>query len=89
MILEILYANKIVKYKISWIHAHTITGDISVYPHHEPLIVPLKNNQPLIIHSKKNVQESINLRNGIMEILPNKIVVITRMAYEKTDWPNS
>ncbi len=64
--------------------AHTVDGQITILPHHEPLITLLDQGE-LDIRTESGEELYFALSSGFLEIRPNKIIILVEDATRAED----
>jgi len=77
--LEIITQEKLLlKEEVESLYVTTADGDITILPHHVPYVSILKPAE--IIITRNGVEEPIACTGGILEVTPNKVVVLADTA---------
>jgi len=60
-------------------------GEVGIYPHHAPMITPLKSGSVRIKLAEKNEEQLIFVSGGILEVQPGRVTVLSDTAIRGSD----
>ncbi|HEV2917329.1 MAG TPA: hypothetical protein VGW78_06325 [Candidatus Babeliales bacterium] len=80
MNLQIISPESTTEHTIAWIELPTRDGSIVVQRGHEPLVVILKANQPVIFKLKTGKQAEIMVQDGIAEIDRDQVTLLVQLV---------
>jgi F-type H+-transporting ATPase subunit epsilon len=60
-------------------------GEVGIYPHHAPMITPLKSGSVRIKLAEKNEEQLIFVSGGILEVQPGHVTVLSDTAIRGSD----
>jgi F-type H+-transporting ATPase subunit epsilon len=60
-------------------------GEVGIYPHHAPMITPLKSGSVRIKLAEKNEEQLIYVSGGILEVQPGHVTVLSDTAIRGSD----
>jgi F0F1-type ATP synthase epsilon subunit len=81
MKLVIISPESTVEHTIAWIELPTHDGSIVVQRGHEPLLVILKSNQPIVFKLKTGKQAEIIIQDGLARIEREEVLLIVQLAH--------
>src|SRR3989344_3975517 len=84
-ILKIVTPEKVLfNQKVSQVSVATIQGEITILPHHLPLVSQLKSGEIFIKHGQ-NQEVLLAVSGGFIEVLPEPVVILADTAERAED----
>lgn len=63
---------------VAWIEINTPKGSYIIQPGHIPMIMPLLSHMPLTFQNKLGKKENIMIREGVVHIQRDHVIVVFR-----------